>query len=120
METQGRFEIGERRAVSAPAGMGDAAIDMDVRRARRQIDRTKFSMEIQLQNMRTNELQLESAQIRFEMGEIDNRVIIEANDDLLAVRNQYDRAVSQFRNAILAFRLATGTLRVGDDGRWLD
>lgn len=101
----------------------DEALDrvrLQVRRARRQIDRTKFSMEIQLQNMRSNELQLESAQIRFEMGEIDNRVIIEANDDLLAARNQYDRSVSQFRNAILAFRLATGTLRVGDDGRWLD
>jgi outer membrane protein TolC len=101
----------------------DEALDLvrlDVRRARRQIDRTKFSIEIQLQNIRSNELQLESAQIRFEKGEIDNQAIVDANDNLLEARNDYDRDVSEFRRAVLAFRLATGTLRVGEDGRWLD
>ncbi len=101
----------------------DEAIDrvrLEVRRARRQIDRAKFSMEIQLQNMRSNELRREQAQIRFEKGEISNQDIVDADDALLRARNDYDRDVSDFRRAILAFRLATGTLRVGEDGRWLD
>ncbi|MCH8052676.1 MAG: TolC family protein, partial [Planctomycetes bacterium] len=101
----------------------DEALDrvrLDVRGALRQIDRTKFTIEIQLQNTRSNELQLEAANIRFERGQIGNRAIVDANDDLLRARNEYDRAVSGYRRAILAFRLATGTLRVGEDGRWLD
>ncbi len=101
----------------------DEALDrvrLDVRGALRQIDRTKFTIEIQLQNTRTNELQLEAANIRFERGQIGNRAIVDANDDLLLARNQYDGAVSGYRRASLAFRLATGTLRVGEDGRWLD
>jgi len=101
----------------------DEALDLvrlEVRRARRQIDRTKFSMEIQLQSIRGNELRREQAQILFDKGEIDNQDIVDADDDLLADRNEYDRNVSDFRGAILAFRLATGTLRVGEDGRWLD
>ena len=101
----------------------DEALDrvrLEVRRARRQIDRAKFSMEIQVQNIRSNELRREQAQIRFEKGEIDNQDIVDADDALLRTRNDYDRAISDFRRAILEFRLATGTLRVGEDGRWLD
>ena len=101
----------------------DEALDrvrLEVRRARRQIDRAKFSMEIQSQNIRSNELRREQAQIRFEKGEIDNQDIVDADDALLRTRNDYDRAISDFRRAILEFRLATGTLRVGEDGRWLD
>ena len=101
----------------------DEALDrvrLEVRRARRQIDRAKFSMEIQVQNIRSNELRREQAQIRFEKGEIDNQDIVDADDALLRARNDYDRDVSSFRRAILEFRLATGTLRVGEDGRWLD
>ena len=101
----------------------DEALDrvrLEVRRARRQIDRAKFSKEIQLQNIRSNELRREQAQIRFEKGEISNQDIVDADDALLRARDEYDRDVSDFRGAILAFRLATGTLRVGEDGRWLD
>jgi len=101
----------------------DEALDrvrLEVRRARRQIDRAKFSMEIQLQTTQSNELRREQAQIRFEKGEISNQDIVDADDALLRARNDFDRDVSDFRRAILAFRLATGTLRVGEDGRWLD
>ena len=111
--------IGIRRA----ARDYDLALDrmrLAVRRTQRQIDRSKFSMEIQLQNIRSNEVRREQAQIRFDRGEISNQDIVDADDDLLRARNDYDRDVSDFRRAILAFRLATGTLRVGEDGRWLD
>ncbi len=91
-----------------------------VRRALRQIDRTKFSMEIQLQTIRSDELRREAAQIRFEQGTDSNRNVVDADDSLLRARDEYDRDVSEFRRALLAFRLATGTLRVGEDGRWLD
>ncbi len=101
----------------------DLALDqmrLAVRRTQRQIDRSKFSMEIQLQNIQSNEVRREQAQIRFDKGEISNQDIVDADDALLRARNDYDRDVSDFRRAILAFRLSTGTLRVGEDGRWLD
>ncbi len=57
---------------------------------------------------------------QFDKGQISNRDIVDADDDLLEARNAYDDAQSDLRRAILAFRLATGTMRVGDDGRWGD
>ena len=93
-------------------------VRLEVRRALRQIGRAKFSVEIQEQSIRSNELRREQAQIQFERGQIGNRDIVEADDALLRARNAYDTAVSDFRRAILAFRLSTGTMRVGDDGRW--
>ncbi len=101
----------------------DLALDrvrLEVRRARRQIERAKFSLKIQEQNITGNELRREQAQIRFEKGEISNQDIVDADDDLLQARNDFDDAQSELRRAILNFRLATGTLRVGDDGRWVD
>ena len=44
--------------------------------------------------------------------------VVDAENDLLAARNDFAEAVSGYRNAILQLRLDTGTLRVDDQGRW--
>lgn len=93
-------------------------VRLQVRRALRRIERAKFTLLIQEEQIKSNEKRREQAQIQFDKGEISNRDIVDADTDLLEARNAYDDAQSELRQAILNFRLATGTMRVGDDGRW--
>lgn len=95
-------------------------VRLQVRRALRSIEQAKFTLLIQAEQIKINEKRREQAQIQFDKGQISNRDIVDADDDLLQARNAYDDAQSDLRRAILAFRLATGTMRVGDDGRWGD
>ncbi len=90
----------------------------DVRDALRRIEQQRKLVDIQALNVEENALRLEAAQAQYNLGKIGNRDVVEADDDLLAARNDYARAVSQFRNALLAFRRDTGTLRIDDQGRW--
>ncbi|UCF33386.1 MAG: hypothetical protein JSV78_13740, partial [Phycisphaerales bacterium] len=47
-----------------------------------------------------------------------NQDVVDAEDDLFTARNQLAGAIASYREAILDFRLATGTLRVTDEGKW--
>jgi outer membrane protein TolC len=62
----------------------------------------------------------EAAGYQFERGLIPNRDVVEAERDLLNARDQLALSESGLRRQILQFRLETGTLRINDQGRWLD
>ena len=64
-------------------------------------------------------LKAPSARAQFDLQRATNQDVVDAEDDLLAARNQYAAAVAAYRVAILDFRRDTGTLRFSDDGRWL-
>ena len=93
-------------------------VSADVRRAHRRIDEQVNLRLIQVLNVDENELRYAAAKAQFELGIIQNRDVVEADDDLLAARNDFASAVAAYRNAILGFRLATGSVRVKDDGTW--
>ena len=95
-------------------------VRLEVRRALRQIRQAVFSLEIQEQNIKSNEVRREVAQLEFERGKLSNRDLVEADNDLRQARDDYAQAMSSLRRTILQFRLATGTLRVGEDGQWLN
>ncbi len=90
----------------------------DVRRARRRIEQADNLRLIQAMNVDENEIRLLAARAQFDLGQVDNQDVVDAENDLLAARNSLARAVADYRVAILEFRLDTGTLRVTDDGRW--
>jgi len=90
----------------------------DVRRAVRQIDQQEKLRTIQTLKVDENELRLEAARAQFDLGKMTNRDVVEAENALLAARNSLARAITGYRNAILAFRRDTETLRVTDDGQW--
>jgi outer membrane protein TolC len=90
----------------------------DVRRALRRMAQQENVLVIQDINVRENELRLEAARVQFDLGRRTNQDVVDAESDLLAARNDYSAAVAAYRVAILEFRRDTGTLRVGDDGRW--
>ncbi|MCG3137330.1 MAG: hypothetical protein HJJLKODD_01174 [Phycisphaerae bacterium] len=111
--------IGYRRA-ERNYDLAADRVRLEVRRALRRIEQARFSLAIQDENIRSNEIRREAAQVRFELGQLSNRDVVDADNDLRDARDEYARALSEYRQAILAFREATGTLRVGDDGRWLE
>lgn len=89
----------------------------EVRRAIRRLAQQKELRAIQTLNVEENEFRLDAAREQFNQGRITNRDVVDAETDLLVARNQLAGAVAAYRNAILAFRRDTGTLRVTDEGR---
>ena len=109
--------IDERRAARDYDQFRDD-VSTEVRRAIRRIGQQEKLRVIQSLNVEENEQRLEAARAQFNLGKTTNQDVVDAETDLLDARNDLARAISQYRVAILELRLDTGTLRVGDDGRW--
>ena len=91
----------------------------DVRRSLRRVAQQENLRLIQVMNVRENEFRLEAARAQFNLGLSTNQDVVDAENDLLAARNQLAAAISGYRNAILEFRRDTDTLRVAADGSWV-
>lgn len=89
-------------------------IVLEARQAVRDIDRAKFSIELQELSVQSGELRLEELTIKED--EIDARDRLDAENDLLRARNNRDAAIRDLRVAILDYLLATGLMRVAPDG----
>jgi outer membrane protein TolC len=95
-------------------------VRQDVRNALRDLEQARFSMEIQRRNIDINAFRRELARSLLEKGQsTSTRDIVEAETDFRDARNRFAQAESEYRSAILTFLRDTGTLRVGDDGRWV-
>jgi outer membrane protein TolC len=109
--------IGLRRAEREHERRVDS-VRADVRRALRRIEEKADLRLIQAMNVDENRLRLEAARAQFDLGQVSNQDVVDAENELLAARNALAGAVADYRVAILDFRLDTGSLRVTDDGRW--
>jgi len=89
----------------------------DVRAAIRQIAQQENVRKIQAMSVEENQLRLDAAKAQYDLGKINNRDVVEAEDDLLNAKNSLARAVAAYRIAILEFRRDTETLRVDDEGQ---
>jgi outer membrane protein TolC len=114
-----RAVIDLRRAERGYELAGDR-VRRDVRRAIRNFLQAKESLEIQETNIDLATRRREAATIKFELGAVRLRDKVEAEDALRNARNDYARAVSDYQIAILEFRRDTGTLRISDEGLWLE
>jgi outer membrane protein TolC len=95
-------------------------VRQEVRAAIRNLIAERERLEIQVANVEIAEKRSEAATIKFDRGEISNRDKVEAEQDLLEARDELASATADFGRAIVAFYRDTGTLRIEDDGRWLD
>jgi outer membrane protein TolC len=96
-------------------------VRVEVRRAVNQIALQERVLRIQEQNLRVANLRGEYARIQFEEGLIlDNRDVIEAEDEVVTAQSALSAAKTTRWAAILQFRLATGTLRVDESGMQYD
>lgn len=95
-------------------------VKAEVRRATRQIVLARVSIDIQRESISINEFRREHARALFDIGAVSsNRDVIEAENNLRNAKNILAQAEADYRITILEFLLSTGTLRVGDDGKWL-
>lgn len=89
---------------------------LDARQAVREIDRARFSVRLQEQAVKINELRLE--EIRIKGPEIDTQSRLDAENELLQSRNDRDAAIRDLRIAILEYLVRTAQLRVGPEGEF--
>ncbi len=92
----------------------------DVRGALRRIRREEEVRQIQVKNVDENAFRAAVSQDKFNLGKASNQDVIDAQNEELRARDALAASIANYRNAILLVRLDTGTLRVSDDGRWLD
>jgi len=92
-------------------------IILDARAARREIDRLRFSYQLAEQRVEDNRLTITELDLRG--GAVDSFDRTRAEDNLLESENDRDQAEQDLRTAVLEYLLATGTLRVSRDGRFL-
>ncbi len=108
-----------RRAERAHDQFSDQ-VRAEVRRIMRQIVLARISIDIQRENIAINEFRRGLARALFETSRLEsNRDVIEAENNLRESRDAVAVAVAGFRRSILDFLLATGTLRVDDNGYWV-
>ncbi len=95
-------------------------VRLEVRRAMRRLVQTRSTIDIQEAQIRINEFRTAEARAKLKLGRLaSNRDVVDAEGDLAQARDDYAAAKSDFRRAVLEFLRDTGTLRVGEDGKWL-
>lgn len=84
------------------------------RAAARQVELARFQLQLAELDVGINEQRLEEQ--RLKADEVDAQTRVDTENDLLEAENARDQAATDLRIAILEYLLATGQLRVGDDG----
>lgn len=91
-------------------------VRVDVRRAINEIRLQERLLRIQLRNLQVAERRAEFARIQFNNGDIGNRDVVEAEDQLINAQNQLAQAKTDRWTRLLEYRLSTGTLIIDEDG----
>lgn len=91
-------------------------VRVDVRRAVNQLRLQDRVLKIQIENVSVAEFRAEFAREQFNNGDLGNRDVVEAEDELIRAQNSLNRAKTSSWSALLDFRLATETLRFDDSG----
>ena len=80
----------------------------------REVERARFTLKLQEEAVRINEMRLRELEIKAD--EVDAQQRLDAENELLQSRNDRDQALRDLRVSILEYLLATGQMRVKDDG----
>lgn len=89
-------------------------IILDARRAVREIDRARNALALLQKAVEINQLRAEELELRSD--EVEPQDKLDAENELLQSRNDYQDALRDLRVAILEYLLQTGQLRVASDG----
>jgi len=87
---------------------------VNARASVREVERARFALDLQTQAVEINRLRLQELEIKAD--EVDAQQQLDAENELLQSRNDRDQAIRDLRVAILQYLLATGQMRVKDDG----
>ncbi len=102
-----------QRSVRETEELRDTII-LNARRAVREIDRARNALVLLQKAVEINELRNEELELKAD--ETDPQEKLDAENELLQSRNDYEDALRDLRIAILEYLLQTGQIRVGPDG----
>ncbi|MEM9064429.1 MAG: TolC family protein [Planctomycetota bacterium] len=84
------------------------------RAAAREVELARFQLQLAELDVEINEQRLREQELKAD--EIDAQTRVDTENDLLDAQNARDQAATDLRIAVLEYLLATGTLRVDDEG----
>ncbi|MHC4299004.1 MAG: TolC family protein [Planctomycetota bacterium] len=93
-------------------------IDLEVREALRGLRAEAEGYRIQKLALELAERRLETQKMRLEIGEIDVRLLLESEGDLVQAQNDVIAALVEYTIARLSFYRDIGVLQVKPDGMW--
>ncbi len=88
----------------------------EVRSSVHQIQLQEETLRIQRRSLLVAADRRDNAEFLFNKGKVDNRDLVEAQDEFVAAQNRLNLAKTDRWTALLEFRLATGTLWIDDRG----
>jgi len=95
-------------------------VKLGVRNAYRSLDQAEKSYDIQQISLNLAEKRVESTTLLQQAGRASTRDVLEAREALLEAQNALSRALVDHFNARLDLFLAMETLRVNDNGLWIE
>ena len=95
-----------------------ASVRVDVLNTYRRLRRLANSVSIQDQNVKLAERRVKNAQLRFELGQLGNRDVVEAESAKLRAQNAHIRAILDHEVARLQLKRDIGILFIDQDGAW--
>jgi len=87
---------------------------LDVRARVREIERARFNLVLAEQRVEITKRRQEEQEIRAD--EVDTQARVDTANDLLSAEQARDQALTDLRNSVLNYLVATGQLRVNRDG----
>lgn len=112
-----RARVAHLRAMRSESEQRERVI-VQVREGIRQLRSAQASLTIQSRNYAQAKRRAEKAEIDFKSGELSNRDLVEAQNDVRSADDARYAALVSYRIAELSLRRDTGTLAVRDDGSW--
>jgi len=107
--------IDVRRAQRAYTDLSEQ-VRVEVRQAVNQIRLQERVLQIQRENVNVAAFRAEYSRTLFREGDLGNRDLVEAEDELIRALNDLNEAKTASWSAVLDFRLATETLRIDENG----
>ncbi len=125
------FDRRDERLSYERALVGVTRAQRDLERLRQEIIQDVYDDARALQKAKTTRLiqdrsrvqsrnRLEKAQIDYKAGRINNRDLLEAQENIRSAETQYYAALSDYRAAELKLRRDTGLLTIDKEGLWAD
>lgn len=105
--------IGLQKAIRDFDEFRDSVI-IEVRRSVRAIELARFNLTLAEQRVQISERRVYETELK--RDEIDTQQKLDALNDLLGAQNARDQALTDLRNSVLNYLLATGQLRVDREG----
>jgi outer membrane protein TolC len=98
----------------------EEVIRQDIRSLMRNLEETEESYRINLQSLRLAENRVSRERVLFDAGQVAVRDVLEAQDALLSAQNAVTSDLIDHFNLKLELYLATESLRLLDNGLWLE